>query len=149
MSFLLDSNILLRLVEPAHPMHTAALDACTTLLGAGEPVHIVPQNISEFWNVCTRPIAQNGLGFSSEQTNAEASRLESLFELLLDQPGLYREWRRLVVQHAVKGVKVHDARIVAAMNIHGISHLVTFDEDDFRRYQDITVMSPAQVVSGS
>jgi predicted nucleic acid-binding protein len=148
-SFLLDSNILLRLVEPAHPMHTAALDACTALLGAGEAVHVIPQNISEFWNVCTRPVAQNGLGFSSEQTNMEVSRLESLFELLLDQPGLYREWRRLVVQHAVKGVKVHDARIVAAMNIHGISHLVTFDEDDFRRYQDITVMTPAHVISGA
>lgn len=147
MSFLLDSNILLRLVEPDHPMHQSALDACSILLGAGESVHIIPQNISEFWNVCTRPVAQNGLGFSSEQTEAEVSRLESLFGLMLDQPGIYREWKGLVIQHGVKGVRVHDARIVAAMKVHGISDLITFDDRDFKRYQDIKVMSPAQVIS--
>ncbi|HXM33725.1 MAG TPA: hypothetical protein VN920_00925, partial [Pyrinomonadaceae bacterium] len=62
MSFLLDTNIILRLVEPAHSMHAAALDASSALLAADEAVHIVPQNIAEFWNVCTRPLNQNGLG---------------------------------------------------------------------------------------
>jgi predicted nucleic acid-binding protein len=62
-SFLLDTNIILRLAEPAHPMHAAALDASSVLLGADEVVYIVPQNIAEFWNVCTRPRNQNGLGF--------------------------------------------------------------------------------------
>ena len=48
MSFLLDTNIILRLVEPAHAMHAAALDASSALLAADEPVHIVPQNIAEW-----------------------------------------------------------------------------------------------------
>lgn len=146
MSFLVDTNILLRLVEPAHSMHAAALDASSGLLAANEAVHITPQNISEFWNVCTRPVAQNGLGWSPEQTDAEVSRLESLFTILLDETGIYREWRQLVVQHGVKGVKVHDARMVAAMKVHGVSHLVTFNDRDFKRYQDITVLTPAEVV---
>ena len=146
MSFLLDTNILLRLVEPAHSMHAAALDASSALLAADEAVHIIPQNIAEFWNICTRPIAQNGLGFSSKQTDAEVSRLEILFPILLDEPHIYGEWRQLVVQHGVKGVKVHDARIVAAMKVHSISHLLTFDEQDFKRYQNITVLTPAKVI---
>jgi hypothetical protein len=29
---------------------------------------------------------------------------------------------------------VHDARLVAAMNVHGISGKVTFDTGDFKRY---------------
>lgn len=147
MSYLLDSNILLRLVEPAHSMHAAAFEASSALLAAGEAVHVIPQNISEFWNVCTRPVAQNGLGFSSDQTSAEVSRIESLFPVLLDEPDIYREWKALVLQHGVKGVKVHDARIVAAMKVHGVSHLVTFDNQDFKRYQVITVMTPGEVVS--
>ncbi|HYX29162.1 MAG TPA: hypothetical protein VE863_11390 [Pyrinomonadaceae bacterium] len=53
-----------------------------------------------------------------------------------------------VIQHSVKGVKVHDACIVAAMNVCGISHLVTFDDHDFKRYQSVKVMSPAEVISG-
>lgn len=146
MSFLLDTNIILRLVEPAHPMHAAALDASSALLAAGEAVHIVPQNIAEFWNVCTRPLGQNGLGFSSDQTEVEVSRIETLFQIVLDEPGIYKEWRELVVRHRVNGVRVHDARLVAAMKVHDITHLLTFDDGDFKRYQEITVMTPADVL---
>lgn len=147
MSFLLDTNIILRLVEPAHPMHAAALDASSALLAADEAVYIVPQNIAEFWNVCTRPLNQNGLGFDSDQTDAEASRLETFFQLVLDEPGIYKEWRQLVVRYAVNGVRVHDARLVAAMRVHGIPRLLTFDDGDFKRYREITVMTPAEVLS--
>jgi predicted nucleic acid-binding protein len=127
-------------------MHAAALDASSALLAADEVVHIVPQNIAEFWNVCTRPPNQNGLGFSSAQTDAEASRLETLFPLVLDEPGIYKEWRQLVVGYGVKGVRVHDARLVAAMRVHGISHLLTFDDGDFKRYREITVMTPKDAI---
>lgn len=127
-------------------MHAAALDASSALLAADEVVHIVPQNIAEFWNVCTRPRNQNGLGFSSEQTDAEVSRLETLFHLVLDEPGIYNEWRQLVVRYGVNGVRVHDARLVAAMRVHGISDLLTFDDGDFKRYREITVMTPADVL---
>ncbi len=146
MSFLLDTNIILRLVEPVHPMYTAALEASSALLAADEVVHIVPQNIAEFWNVCTRPLNQNGLGFSSDQTDAEVSRIETLFQIVLDEPSIYKEWRELVVRHGVHGVRVHDARLVAAMKVHDITHLLTFDDGDFKRYQEITVMTPAAVL---
>lgn len=146
MSFLLDTNVILRLVEPAHSMYAAALDASSGLLAANEAVHLIPQNISEFWNVCTRPLAQNGLGLSAEQTDAEVSRLETLFPILLDEPGIYQECRQLVVQHGVKGVKVHDARMVAAMTVHGVSNLVTFNDQDFKRFQNINVMTPAEII---
>ncbi len=43
-------------------------------------------------------------------------------------------------------MKVHDTRIVAAMKVHGISHLVTFNDQDFKRYHEITVMTPAEVI---
>jgi antitoxin ParD1/3/4 len=32
------------------------------------------------------------------------------------------------------GVKVHDARLVAMMNIHGIRRILTFNTDDFLRF---------------
>ncbi len=54
---------------------------------------------------------------------------------------VHREWRRLVVLHEVKGVKVHDARLVASMRIHSIRHIVTFNEADFRRYPDIVAVT--------
>ena len=46
-------------------------------------------------------------------------------------------------KHSVKGVQSHDARIVAAMNIYSITHLLTFNVDDFKRYKEIEVIRPA------
>lgn len=152
MAYLLDTNILLRSADPAHPMNAEAVASVAALLAAGETVHIVPQNISEFWNVCTRPLDKNGLGLTPAQTDAEVTRLESVLNLMLDEPQIYQEWRKqewrkLVVKHSVLGVQVHDARLVAAMKTHGMSHILTFNDTDFRRYQpDITVMTPAEVI---
>jgi predicted nucleic acid-binding protein len=128
-------------------MHRAAVDATSLLLAAGETVHMLPQNISEFWNVCTRPLQNNGLGLTPVQTEAEVTRLEALLTILLDNENIYPEWRRLVVKHSVSGVQVHDARIVAAMTAHGINQLVTFNEKDFRRYQGITVHTPDGIIA--
>lgn len=43
---------------------------------------------------------------------------------------------------AVSGVRVHDARLVAAMLVHGVGHVLTLNEADFRRYDGITVVEP-------
>jgi predicted nucleic acid-binding protein len=61
-------------------------------------------------------------------------------------PSLYDEWRRLIVAHGVSGKKTHDARLVAAMTVHHITQLLTFNSDDFSRYASITVLHPASVV---
>jgi hypothetical protein len=41
---------------------------------------------------------------------------------------------------------VHDARLVAAMNVHAVPRIVTFDVDDFKRYP-IEVIHPANAGS--
>jgi hypothetical protein len=38
----------------------------------------------------------------------------------------------------VSGIQVHDARMVAAMRVHGIANLLTLNAKDFRRYGGIT-----------
>src|ERR1700688_2350197 len=108
MSVLVDTNVLLRRTQPAHESHAAAVDA--RLLGSGEPVYFTLQNISEFWNVVTRPVANNGLGFSVAVALGEVEKIERLLTFLPDAPAMYGEWKRLVVQHSVFGSKVHDAR---------------------------------------
>jgi predicted nucleic acid-binding protein len=64
------------------------------------------------------------------------------FKLLRDERTIFEFWYRLVLDHDVKGKQVHDARLVAAMLRHGISHLLTFNAADFARYPDITVVEP-------
>jgi hypothetical protein len=53
------------------------------------------------------------------------------------------ERKSLVVRHGVVGVKVHDARLVAAMNVPGVRRLLTFNAGDFTRYGIEVVQSAA------
>jgi predicted nucleic acid-binding protein len=145
MPTLVDTNLLLRIVQPTHPMCAPALDALALLRGRGEQLCIVPQNLIEFWSVCTRPVERNGLAMTAAQAEEELLRLETLFILLPDTAAIYPEWRELVITHAVTGVNVHDARLVAAMRVHGLTELLTFDRDHFNRYPGIRVIDPHTV----
>jgi predicted nucleic acid-binding protein len=110
MSVLVDTNILLRRTQPGHEHHAAAVESVARLLGAGQPVYFTLQNISEFWNVMTRPIAANGLGFSPALALREVDNIERILTLLPDTAAVYPEWKRLVTIYGVSGAKVHDAR---------------------------------------
>jgi predicted nucleic acid-binding protein len=55
-----DTNVLLRAIDQTHETHQDATAALSTLLGLGETLFVTPQNIIEFWNVCTRPLQWSG-----------------------------------------------------------------------------------------
>ncbi len=149
MIWLIDTNVLLRLIEVESPHHPEAQNAINKLLRDDDSLRILLQNASEFWNVATRPPENNGLGLAIEDANTELSKLEKVFDLIYDTPDVYLNWRELVVKYSISGVKVHDARIVAAMKAHGIDHLLTFNTSDFKRYDEITAISPADISSKS
>jgi predicted nucleic acid-binding protein len=44
------------------------------------------------------------------------------------------------------GSKVHDAKLVATMKVHGIGRILTFDTEDLARY-DIEAIHPASLLS--
>jgi predicted nucleic acid-binding protein len=140
MNVLLDTNILGRMAEAGHPQHQVALDAVNALVGWGNTPCIVPQVIYELWVVATRPVSANGLGLTPTQAAAELSRIKSLFLLPPDTPAIYAEWERLVTVHQVMGKSAHDARLVAAMGVHGMSHILSFNVGDFARYPGITAL---------
>ncbi|MDY7022497.1 MAG: PIN domain nuclease, partial [Cyanobacteriota bacterium] len=89
MSFLIDTNILLRSADPNHPMYSDAVNATTVLRGREQQLCIIPQNLMEFWNVYTRPADRNGLGHTSVEAEVEVNRLKGLFRLLPDTPLIY------------------------------------------------------------
>jgi predicted nucleic acid-binding protein len=121
------------------------MESVARLLAANETVCFTPQNISEFWNVVTRPVAHNGLGFSVSLVAGEVEKIERILTLLRDSPATYSEWKRLVIKHSVLGAKVHDTRLVAAMNVHGVGRIIlTFNVDDFARY-GIEVLHPSSI----
>jgi predicted nucleic acid-binding protein len=100
-----------------------------------------------FWNVCTRPLAaRGGLELTIEATERKAKLIEKQFRLLPENLATHQEWRRLVKIHNVKGVQVHDTMLAAVMNIYGITRLLTFNTPDFKRFGNLDVVSPADVI---
>jgi predicted nucleic acid-binding protein len=118
------------------------VEAVASLEAFGHLKAIVPQVVYEFWAVATRPVIVNGLGLTSAEVRAKLQGLLSTIRLLRDERTIYERWRGLVADRDVKGKQVHDARLVAAMLRHNISHLLTFNAADFARYSEIEVGEP-------
>lgn len=146
MRILVDTNLFARLAQPSHRHHTVARQALEILRTGNHELCTVPQVLYEFWVVGTRPPAENGLGMSVAEALSEVGEIKALFRLLRDERAIYPAWEQLVKAHDVKGKKAHDARLVAAMNRHRLTHLLTFNPDDFLRYSGITVLTPEAVM---
>ena len=65
--------------------------------------------------------------------------------LLPETPSIYSVWERLVTHYQVSGKPAHDARLVAAMQVHGLSAVLTYDRSGFSRFPGIEVVHPADV----
>ena len=144
MSFAVDTNVLLRSIDDKHVAQPIAQKALFALRDRGEILSIFPQNLVEFWAVATRPLANNGLGWSVDRAKQELADLKNLF-VVLDTDAISAEWERLVVHHRVVGKQAHDARLVASMLVHSVTHLLTFNTNDFKRFTEITVVNPQTI----
>ena len=145
MPTLIDTNVLLRSVQPSHSMHAVALAALENLMKKEEPLVITIQNVAEFWNVATRPENNNGLGFTIEETQMSVARLESFFQILGEDVTSYATWKTMLTNRRITGAQVPDARLAAVMKVHGIGRIVTFNISDFARFPEIEVVHPSEI----
>jgi predicted nucleic acid-binding protein len=148
MRILIDTNVVLRLGDKGHAMHGEALAAIDWLDANGHECVIVPQVLYEYWVVATRPLEKNGLGMAVASADAAVSQWIGLFRLLLDERGVFSYWRDLVAANDVKGKSAHDARLVAAMQRHGLTDLLSFNKLDFSRFTAINTFTPTEVLDG-
>jgi predicted nucleic acid-binding protein len=146
MRILVDTNILGRLSQPRHPFHVSSQQFVDRLRHDGHELRVVPQVLYEYWVVATRPAEENGLGFTIEQAKSRLQLFKLVFPPLRDERGILEPWESLVVERAVRGKSAHDARLVAAMRRHNLTHRLTFNGSDFERYPDIAILTPREAV---
>ena len=142
---LLDINILLRISKSDDPQHAAIRHALRALVGQGVRLCYTSQTLGEFWNASTRPIDKNGFGLSVAETDRLSRVIERDFEFLPDSREVHDRWRSLLVALDIQGVQVHDARLAASMYVHGVGQLLTINVRDFRRFDDLRVLHPAEL----
>ena len=147
MVYLVDTSVLVRSVHLGDPQCHVARSAVRILRGAGHRLCILPQNVAEFWAVCRRPASSNGLGFSARRTRRYISSFEPMFELCYETSDVFQEWRRLLAEFDIPGRQIHDARLAAAVTVHRLDQVLTFDTKYFSRFPAINVADPAKVAS--
>ena len=149
MTYLVDTPVLLRLANTSDLQYPVAYRAVLTLHHQAVPLHIAPQNLIEFRNAATRPVSDNGLGFSPDVAEQKAAAFEALFPLLPDTADIYPAWKTLVHAAGIIGKQVHDARLVAICHVYAIPHVLTFKVRHFARLAAfgprLVVVHPADV----
>jgi predicted nucleic acid-binding protein len=105
------------------------------------------------------PLAKGGKFFAPievcAETNSPHSGARGLFVVVPKALFLWLDetqavcvvWDPLVASIPVMGKNAHDARFAAAMTVHGLTHLLTLDSQDFRQYPGMTVMTPLDVLT--
>lgn len=138
---LIDAGILIRIAYEHDPLSRRALYRVRELTREGWDPCFGTQAVREAMNALTRPVEIGGYGLQSEPALESLRRLETSFTLLPDNADVFRHWQGLVAKHAIVGKSAHDANVVAAALAHGATHLLTLNERDFRRYDEITVLT--------
>ncbi len=70
-----------------------------------------------------------------------------MFLFLPETPAIYPAWETLVLDYAISGKPSHDARLVAAMQVHGLTAILTVDKTAFSRFPRIEVIHPAEIAA--
>ncbi len=146
MRLIVDTNVLVRLRDKNSPHLPECERAMELLITGNHGLYLCTQVLIEFWSVATRPLEANGLGRTVEQAYADCYLFLDAMPLLDEPPDIAHRWLELVRRYGVKGKEVHDARLVAFSAAHGIPHILTLNPADFSRYQEVTAITPAQLV---
>jgi predicted nucleic acid-binding protein len=152
MSYLLDTGILLRLADQSDAQHETVHRAVRLLIAAREELLITTQNMAEFCNVATRPIANNGLGLTSvEAIKLLEDDIEPICAVIAETEEVYASLKRLIGKYSVTGKQVHDARLVAVMLTWHVDTILTLNERNFRRFQPegITIITPGSIAASN
>lgn len=145
--YLLDTNILLRVADTSASTHNLAIDAIKEILKLGNKCVITAQVLVEFWVVATRPLEVNGLGWTPEQTRTKINQFIAQFILLEESKDIFLDWLQLVTDYHIKGKRTHDIRLLAVMKTHQITHLLTFNPNDFIQLPQITIIQPQDLIN--
>ena len=150
MFYIVDTNVLLRFSLRTDTQNLLVRTIIEKLNNEGHQLLTSVQNCVEFWNVATRPIKYNGFGITIAECNESLRLIESIFTVVPSSRSIYSTWRSLVIRYNVSGVKVHDAHLVAVMLEYGVERILTFNDQDFRRYEPagIEAVHPEALSSG-
>lgn len=133
---LLDTNVLMYAVQDDSDFYERSQ---AVLNDSSLNLFTTSKNLVEFVVAITK----------GEQPLATVNEALDMIEAFEDQlhvlyPNLasLMEFERLVSIYQIKGLRVHDVEIAAIGLANGVSTIATFNTDDFKGIQEITLLTP-------
>jgi hypothetical protein len=91
--------------------------------------------------VLTRPRESNGFGWQASEAAQALVEVQTKFPVLPETQAVFSHWWE-IVKAGICGKRAHDARLVAAMNVHELRLLMTFNIADFASLPAIVPFHP-------
>lgn len=135
-----DTNVLLSAVDVKRTLHAQALHVLNVLPNDGTELCLSGQIIREFLAVCTRPIDVNGLGLPTRLAVRNAEAIVERSTILEETRGVAGRLRSLALKTKCAGRQMHDANVVATMQEHGLTRLITANPTDFARFSEVELV---------
>ncbi len=140
-----DTNVLLSAVDARRALHGHALQVLNVLPNQGVELCVSGQIIREFLAVCTRPVDVNGLGLSIRLAVRNAEAIVERSTILEETRRVTERLLRIAQTAKCTGKQLHDANLVATMQEHGLTRLVSDNLSDFRRFGGVELVDLAHL----
>ena len=138
----LDTNILVHAHRADASLHDKAKEVVRSLAESPAPWAICYHSLIEFHAVVTRARLWQTPSTPEQATDQiQAWRESPSLRILLDSEDALDSLIGLAKESRVSGPTIHDARIVACCQSHGVSELWTVDRD-FSRFPSIKTSNP-------
>lgn len=141
-SLFVDTNVLIYATNELSPWHRVAAQLLETAWQDGDVV-VSPQVLREYLAAGTR-LAGAGSHVPREQVMQNVRTFQGQFRLVEDTPSVMAALIKLVESVDVAGKQVHDANIVATMQVHGFKRLLTGNVADFARFGQLITVVPLE-----
>ena len=130
-----DSNVLVYAQLAESPWHEPARHALQQAAKAQRSLWISRQVIREYAVIMSRP-QTFAAPLAAEILIQRIGYLQQHFRVADDTAAVTEALLKLLKNYAIGGKQVHDANIVATLQVQGIRHLLTHNAKDFARFGD-------------
>ena len=117
--------------------------------GGGFHLALSGQILREYLVVATRPVQSNGLGLTVPDALKNAAEFRRLCVFCEEAEDVSKRLESLVRAHGLTGKRIHDANVAATALAHGVSTVVTDNEDDFSGLGGVQVLNVAEAMQAA
>ena len=134
----LDTNILVYLSDEGAEFHKIVKDTFQNVSKKYE-IWISRQVLREYAVVVSRKECVEK-PLKPGEINDDIAKWEQLFMVIDETKEVTENLKKLIAKYNLKGKRIHDANIVAAMMKISIPLLLTFNVKDFKEFKEIQIM---------